>query len=48
MDKHGLDLVTKMIALDPAKRIYVKEAMRHPYFDDLNKDDLIKYFPTGQ
>ncbi|CAK92511.1 unnamed protein product (macronuclear) [Paramecium tetraurelia] len=47
-DKVGLDLVTKMIALDPAKRIYVKEAMKHPFFDDLNKEDLAKYFPPGQ
>ncbi|CAD8046748.1 unnamed protein product [Paramecium primaurelia] len=47
-DKVGLDLVTKMIALDPAKRIYVKEAMKHPFFDDLNKEDLVKYFPPGQ
>lgn len=44
----GLDLVTKMIELDPAKRIYVKEAMKHPFFDDLNREDLIKYFPVGQ
>ena len=37
-----------MIELDPAKRIYVKEAMKHPFFDDLNREDLIKYFPVGQ
>jgi cyclin-dependent kinase 2 len=36
-----------MIALDPAKRIYVKEAMKHPFFDDLSKEDLVKYFPPG-
>jgi len=42
-----LDLVTKMISLDPAKRIYVKEAMRHPYFDDLLREDLVKYFPPA-
>ena len=37
-----------MIELDPAKRIYVKEAMKHPYFDDLNREDIVKYFPVGQ
>lgn len=37
-----------MIELDPAKRIYVKEALKHPYFDDLNREDLQRYFPPGQ
>jgi cyclin-dependent kinase 2 len=37
-----------MIELDPAKRIYVKEAIKHPFFDDLNREDLVKYFPVGQ
>ena len=34
--------------LDPAKRIYVKDAMKHPYFDDINRDEIIKYFPPAQ
>lgn len=37
-----------MIVLDPAKRIYVKEALKHPFFEDLNKDELTKYYPTSQ
>jgi len=35
-DSIALDLLLKMIALDPAKRISMKEAMRHPYFDELS------------
>jgi len=46
-DKLGLDLCTKMVALDPAKRISVKEALRHPYFNDLKKEDLSMYEPTN-
>jgi len=36
-DKLGLDLLSQMICLDPAKRIPVKVAMNHPYFDDVAK-----------
>jgi cyclin-dependent kinase 2 len=32
-DPAALDLLLKMIALDPARRISMKEALRHPYFD---------------
>ena len=38
-DELGLDLFIKMIALDPAKRISVKEALKHSYFNDLLKGD---------
>lgn len=40
-DKLGLDLLSQMICLDPAKRIPMKFAMNHPYFDDLNKSELL-------
>ena len=40
-DKLGLDLFNQMICLDPAKRIPMKFAMNHPYFDDLNKSELL-------
>lgn len=33
----ALDLLLKMIALDPARRISMKEALRHPYFDELGE-----------
>jgi len=42
-DKTGLDLVVRMIALDPAKRISVKEALKHPYFEDLKAEDLSRF-----
>jgi cyclin-dependent kinase 2 len=36
-DATSLDLLMKMIVLDPAKRISMKEALRHPYFDQLSE-----------
>jgi cyclin-dependent kinase 2 len=35
-DEVSLDLLSKMIVLDPARRISMKEALRHPYFNDLS------------
>jgi len=35
-DETGLDLLMQMIALDPAKRISAKQALKHPYFDGLD------------
>ncbi|KAF3583212.1 hypothetical protein F2Q69_00027212 [Brassica cretica] len=35
LDEAGLDLLSKMLVYEPAKRISVKKAMEHPYFDDL-------------
>ncbi|XP_061545668.1 cyclin-dependent kinase 1 [Phyllopteryx taeniolatus] len=40
LDKNGLDLLAKMLAYNPAKRISAREAMTHPYFDDLDKSTL--------
>ena len=37
LDKVGLDLLSKMIQQDPCKRISAKQALKHPYFDDLDK-----------
>jgi len=37
LDKSGLDLLSKMIILDPNKRISAKTALSHPYFDDFDK-----------
>ena len=37
-DPQGLDLLLKLIALDPCKRINAKEALSHPYFDDIPKN----------
>ena len=37
IDELGLDLLEKMLQLDPAKRITAKRALCHAYFDDLDK-----------
>lgn len=37
-----------MIALDPSKRISVKEALKHPYFEDLKAEDIAKYEYVSQ
>ncbi|XP_027318272.1 cyclin-dependent kinase 1 [Anas acuta] len=40
LDENGLDLLSKMLIYDPAKRISGKMALNHPYFDDLDKSTL--------
>ncbi|XP_009464242.1 PREDICTED: cyclin-dependent kinase 1 isoform X3 [Nipponia nippon] len=40
LDEDGLDLLSKMLIYDPAKRISGKMALNHPYFDDLDKSTL--------
>eukprot|EP00093_Oithona_nana_P007721 07721.XXX_53507_55065_1 [CDS] Oithona nana genome sequencing. len=40
LDANGLDLLDKMLVYDPSKRISAKQALKHPYFDDLDKSDL--------
>ncbi|CAH2036680.1 unnamed protein product [Thlaspi arvense] len=44
LEEAGLDLLSKMLEYEPAKRISAKKAMEHPYFDDLpdkaNQDSL--------
>ena len=41
MDEFALDLLSKMLVLDPVKRISAQKALEHPYFDELN--ELIEY-----
>jgi serine/threonine protein kinase len=36
MDDSAVDLLSKMLTLDPLQRITAKRALDHPYFDDLN------------
>ncbi|XP_014259703.1 cyclin-dependent kinase 1 [Cimex lectularius] len=36
----GLDLLGEMLLYDPSARITAKEAVNHPYFDDLDKSTL--------
>ncbi|XP_067858866.1 cyclin-dependent kinase 1 [Heptranchias perlo] len=40
VDANGLDLLAKTLVYDPARRISAKEALHHPYFDDLDKSSL--------
>ena len=42
LDAVGMDLLQSMVALDPAKRISARMALRHPYFDDLDKSKLMQ------
>lgn len=37
LDAHGIDLMSKMLQYDPAKRVHATEALKHPYFDSLDK-----------
>jgi serine/threonine protein kinase len=37
LDAAGLDLMSRMLAYDPAKRISCKDAMDHPFFDSIDK-----------
>eukprot|EP00897_Mesotaenium_endlicherianum_P003892 jgi/Mesen1/3530/ME000197S02542 len=40
LNAHGVDLLQKMLVYEPSKRISAKEALNHPYFDDLDKSQL--------
>lgn len=37
LDPKGQDLLSKMLTYNPAQRITAKDALNHPYFDDLDK-----------
>lgn len=43
LDATGIDLLTKMIILEPSRRISAKAALSHPYFDDFDKSKF-NYF----
>lgn len=43
LDESGIDLLSKMVCYDPARRISAKAAMLHPYFNDLDTSNLAPY-----
>jgi len=40
IEQTGLELLEAMLIYDPSKRISAKKALLHPYFDDLDKNNL--------
>ncbi|CEG41813.1 cmgc cdk cdc2 protein kinase [Plasmopara halstedii] len=40
LDESGLNLLESMLRYDPATRISAKEALRHPFFDDVDSEFL--------
>lgn len=36
----GVDLLSRMISYDPSRRIHARDALKHPYFDDLDISGL--------
>lgn len=47
LDSAGLDLLEKMLQVNPADRITTEEALAHPYFNDLPKKTKDLYTQFG-
>lgn len=41
LDPHGLDLLSKMLIYNPARRITAQTALLHPYFNDIDKNTFL-------
>jgi len=40
LDNGGMDLLERFLFYDPKDRITAKESLNHPYFDDLDKENI--------
>jgi len=45
-DKEGIDLILRMIAIDPAKRITIAEIKKHPWMkkDVATQEELLAFY----
>ena len=43
LDAQGIDLMSQMLQYDPAKRIHATQALKHPYFDTLDKAQFAQF-----
>lgn len=43
LSSHGLELLQSMLVYDPALRISAQAALSHPYFGDIDKENLASY-----
>ncbi|KAF9921327.1 hypothetical protein FBU30_008681 [Linnemannia zychae] len=46
LTENGLDLMSKMLTYDPARRITAEEALKHPYFSEAPPPKHPSMFPT--
>jgi cyclin-dependent kinase len=42
LDRLGVDLLERMLQPDPLKRITARDAMKHPYFDELKQPSMMQ------
>lgn len=47
MDEYAVDLLQRCMNLTPSTRISAKEALNHPYFDDVDKSKFHTYKSEG-